>query len=178
MQCPQATHGKGLGVQPLVSDAFKIRVSQPDLLCSFSPEDLPAPSPLSYPSQELHRANDGLVCRAQMSSAVVGNNAMAGCWKELRQQGGKRVHKKTHYAKVDGAKCCNEATAHKNNVICQSRVISRAVKLFAGKSRSGLLARSSSRAGLATHPELRPMRQRQSLLAPALAGSCGPGQQA
>lgn len=68
--------------------------------------------------------------------------------------------------------------AHKNNVICQSRVISRAVKLFAGKTQSGLLAQSSSRAGLATHPELRPMWQKQSLLAPALAGSCGPGQQA
>lgn len=41
--------------------------------------------------------------RLMHSALVVGNNAMAGCCKELRQQGGKRVHKKTHYAKVDGA---------------------------------------------------------------------------
>lgn len=26
------------------------------------------------------------------------------------------MHKKTHYAKVDEAKCCNEAMAHKNNI--------------------------------------------------------------
>lgn len=84
--------------------------------------------------------------------------------RELRQQGGEIVHKKTHYAKVDGAKCCNEAMAHRNHIVCQSEAISRAVRLFAGKSGSRLLA---------TQP-----RQRQLLLAPAMAGSCGPEKQA
>lgn len=104
---------------------------------------------------------------------------MAGCFcKELRLQDGKIVHKRTYYAKVDVAKCCNEAMAHKNNVICQSRVISRAVKLFAGKSQSGRLAQSSSCAGLAIHPQLWPGWQRQLLSVPALAGGCGAGKQA
>lgn len=87
------------------------------------------------------------------------------------------MHKRTYYAKVDGAKCCNVAMAHKNNVICQSRVIFRAVKLFSGKSQSGLLAQSSSCTGLAVHPQLWPVWQRQLLSAPALAGGCGPGKQ-
>lgn len=43
------------------------------------------------------------------------------------------MYKKTHYAKVYRAECCSEAMDHKNNVICQPRIISRAVKLFAGK---------------------------------------------
>jgi len=68
--------------------------------------------------------------------------------------------------------------AHKNTVICPSRVISRAVKLFAGRSQSELLAQSGSRAGLSSQPALWMTRQRQLMLTPALAGSCWPGKQA
>lgn len=52
------------------------------------------------------------------------------------------MYKKTHYTKVYRAECCSEAMDRKNNVICQPRVISRAVKLFAGKSQSRLLAQA------------------------------------
>lgn len=49
---------------------------------------------------------------------MVGDSVMAGCFcKELRKQGGKIVHKRTYYAKMDGTKCCNEAMVHKNNTI-------------------------------------------------------------